>query len=176
LAATDGSSRRELFYNAASLGHEPNLPNAGQRFNEVGTVQMLATAVLLFARGGIECQHSTAVTGPLNRGVERREGETLQYTDYQRVAFKHTYAKRFRRQLVMIMLLFAVMASLALTRDGATFFGLSVAVLGPITLIVALVAWVIFSARNWRCPACHKSLGRAFNPRHCRWCGVELRG
>ena len=75
----------------------------------------------------------------------------------------------------MIVLLFAVMASLAITEEGATFFGLSQAVLGPICL-VAMVGWVIFAGRNWRCPACDENLGRAFNPKHCRRCGIELRG
>jgi hypothetical protein len=110
------------------------------------------------------------------RSVGRREGETLEYTDYQRAAFKDAYAKGFRKRLLMMVLLFAVMASLASTEDGATFFGLSAAVLGPITLIIAVVGWVIFSARHWRCPACDESLGRAFNPKHCGRCGVELRG
>src|SRR5262245_18364045 len=108
--------------------------------------------------------------------VERREGEGLEHTDHQRAAFKDAYTKRFRRQLIMMALLFAVIASLALTEDGATLFGVSVAVFGPITLIVAFVGWAIFFALDWRCPACDKSLGRAFNPKHCHRCGIELRG
>jgi hypothetical protein len=76
----------------------------------------------------------------------------------------------------MLVLLFAVMALLAFTEDGATFFGLSGAVLGTISLVAIVVGWVIFQGRNWRCPACDEHLGRAFNPRHCRRCGIELRG
>ena len=109
-------------------------------------------------------------------GVDLDREETLEYTDDQRAAFKDAYAKRFRKQLIMMVLLFAVMASLALTEDRATYFGLSAAVVGPITLIVAFVGWVIFGARNWRCPASDKSLGRAFNPKQCLRCGIELRG
>jgi hypothetical protein len=74
-----------------------------------------------------------------------------------------------------VVLLFAVMASLPFIEDQATFFGLSGAVLGPITLVTILAGWVIFSVLNWRCPACNMSLGRAFNPRHCRECGIALR-
>jgi hypothetical protein len=76
----------------------------------------------------------------------------------------------------MIVLLFAVMAPLAFSEDDAAFFGLSIAVLGPITLVAIFAGWVIFSVRNWRCPACNMSLGRAFNPKHCRNCGIALHG
>ena len=76
----------------------------------------------------------------------------------------------------MIALLFAAMAALAFTEESDTFFGLSVAVLGPISLVAIVVGWVIFNSRNWRCPACDNYLGRAFNPKHCHNCGIELRG
>ena len=109
-------------------------------------------------------------------GVRPREGETLEYTNQQRAAFKDAYAKRLRKQLIMIVLLFASMAALAFTKEGATFFGLSDAVFGPIALVAIFVGWMIFNGRNWRCPACDEYLGRAFNPKHCRRCGIELRG
>jgi len=99
----------------------------------------------------------------------------VEYTDQQRAAFKDAYAKRFRKQLIMGVLLLAALVPLALTDDGATFFGLSEAVLGPIA-VVAIVGAMIFSVRNWNCPACDRGLGRAFNPKHCPKCGIELRG
>lgn len=98
------------------------------------------------------------------------------YTDQQRAAFKDAYARRFKKQLVMIVVLFAMMAPLPFIEDDATFFGFRGAVLGPFALIAIAVGWVTFSVRNWRCPACDKDLGRAFNPRSCPRCGVELRG
>lgn len=76
----------------------------------------------------------------------------------------------------MLVLLFAVMAALAFTEKGDTFFGLSQAVFASISLVAIVVGWVIFNGRNWRCPACDKYLGRAFNPKRCRSCGIELRG
>lgn len=100
----------------------------------------------------------------------------MEYTDQQRAALKDTYAKRLRTRLIMMVLLFVVMATLAFKEDSATFFGLSMAVLGPISLVAIFVGWVIFESRNWRCPACDNHLGRAFNPKHCRTCGIELRG
>jgi len=100
----------------------------------------------------------------------------MQYTDQQRTAFKDAYAKRLRKQLIMIVLLFAVMMPLPFIEDNATYFGLSGAVLGPTVLVVIAIGWVTFHGRNWRCPACDEYLGRAFNPKHCRSCGIELRG
>ena len=100
----------------------------------------------------------------------------MEYTDQQRAGFKHAYARRLRKQLLMIVLLFAVMAPLPLIEDSATFFGLSGAVVGPISFVAIVIGWVIFIGRNWRCPACENYLGRALNPRNCHRCGIELRG
>ena len=33
---------------------------------------------------------------------------------------------------------------------------------------------VLFSLANWRCPACHRFLGRYGNPRFCSKCGAPL--
>jgi hypothetical protein len=68
-----------------------------------------------------------------------------------------------------------VVAPFAFTKGDATFFGISESVLGPITLLVAIIDAAIYSGRNWRCHACDMYLGRAFNPKHCRRCGIELR-
>lgn len=100
----------------------------------------------------------------------------MEYTDQQRAAFKDAYAKRLRKQLLMMVLLFAVVAPLPFIEDDATFFGLPGVVFGPIAFAAIVIGWVIFNGRNWRCPACNEYLGRAFNPRHCRSCGIELRG
>ena len=100
----------------------------------------------------------------------------MEHTDQQRAAFKDAYAKRLRKQILMIVLLLAVMVPLPFIKDSTTFFGLPGAVLGPIAFVVIVIGWVILNGRNWRCPACNEYLGRAFNPRHCRRCGIELRG
>jgi predicted RNA-binding Zn-ribbon protein involved in translation (DUF1610 family) len=34
---------------------------------------------------------------------------------------------------------------------------------------------LVFSLRNWRCPACNKYLGKGTLPHYCPNCGVELR-
>jgi hypothetical protein len=108
--------------------------------------------------------------------VGPREGKAVEYTDQQRAAFKDAYAKRLRKQLIMIVLLCAVMAPLPFIEDKTNVFGLSGAVFGPIFLVAIGIGWVIFHGRNWRCPACDSYLGRAINPRHCPRCGMELHG
>src|SRR5262245_34557357 len=104
----------------------------------------------------------------------QREGETLEYNEPQRAAFRDAYARVFRRQLTMMVLFVAAVAPLAFTDEGGTFFGLSESVLGPIA-VTAIIGACIFSIRNWNCPACGRGLGRAFNPTRCPRCGVELR-
>jgi len=33
---------------------------------------------------------------------------------------------------------------------------------------------IIFSLKNWRCPACNKYLGKGMSPKFCQKCGVKL--
>lgn len=41
--------------------------------------------------------------------------------------------------------------------------------------LVIIIAGLIISIFNWRCPSCNKYLGKKFNPKFCSNCGVELR-
>ncbi len=43
------------------------------------------------------------------------------------------------------------------------------------TQIAAIVAFVSFSALNWKCPSCGKSLGGDISRQTCKKCGVKLR-
>lgn len=74
----------------------------------------------------------------------------------------------------MIGLTFAAIAPLPFIKDDSIYFGLPGAIVGPIAFFAICAGWVILEDRNWRCPACDEYLGRAFNPRHCRQCGMEL--
>jgi MFS family permease len=58
-------------------------------------------------------------------------------------------------------------------RDAATVFGLPAQIAGPV-LIALVLGVLLFSFRNWRCPACNKYLGRAIHPKFCQNCGVAL--
>jgi len=41
--------------------------------------------------------------------------------------------------------------------------------------IALIIGVLIFSLKNWRCPACNGYLGKGSNPRFCQKCGVQLR-
>lgn len=41
--------------------------------------------------------------------------------------------------------------------------------------VAVVVAVLLFSFWNWRCPSCRSYLGKRGNPKHCPKCGVELR-
>ncbi|HZM15432.1 MAG TPA: hypothetical protein VFE28_05475 [Candidatus Krumholzibacteria bacterium] len=99
----------------------------------------------------------------------------MEYTEGQKTAFRDNYAKRRRRQLMVTVPMILLIIALAFTDDqeAGTIFGLSPLVGGSVFL-VAFLALLAFSLRNWRCPACDKYLGRTFNPRHCQHCGVAL--
>jgi hypothetical protein len=75
----------------------------------------------------------------------------------------------------MLGLFLLALASLAIADERGSFFGIRENVLGPITVVV-LVGGTVYSVFNWRCPACGMGLGKGFNPKHCRRCGIELRG
>jgi len=91
----------------------------------------------------------------------------MPYTTEQQIEFRQLFAVRRRRQrLLIIPFVLAVIAiTVARNRYG---FGAP----GILVLMAAVV--MLFSARNWRCPACNRYLGRGLNPRFCARCGVSL--
>ena len=42
------------------------------------------------------------------------------------------------------------------------------------TMVAVVICAVIFSLQNWRCPACHRYLGKVINPKFCSGCGAQL--
>jgi len=46
---------------------------------------------------------------------------------------------------------------------------------GIMMFIPVVIGYGIFTFKNWRCPACNKSLRRTWNPRNCPICGIQLR-
>jgi hypothetical protein len=57
---------------------------------------------------------------------------------------------------------------------AGTLLGMPMTAAGPVFFIFIIGA-VVFSWKNWRCPACDRYLGKVWNPRHCHSCGVALR-
>ena len=99
------------------------------------------------------------------------------YTEQQKLGFLNTYSERRKRQLAVSLPMIAVVFAVVMTEDRGSdaILGLPANLVGPIFLGLVL-AVLVFSFRNWRCPACEKYLGRTFNPKHCQHCGIQLRG
>jgi len=114
---------------------------------------------------------------PIFRGrLPECGGVLVQYNERQKGEFKEAFAQRRRKQLLVAALIVPLVLLVVFSEDqgGGTILGYSAEVFGPIFLAV-VVAALLFSLRNWRCPACSKYLGKAMNPKFCQNCGVELR-
>jgi hypothetical protein len=100
----------------------------------------------------------------------------MEYTEAQKVAFKHEFAARRKRQIMLavpVVALVIIVAMFADERNGRVVLGIPAGFVGPAFLTI-MVAAVAFSFRNWRCPACDKYLGKGMSPRFCPKCGVAL--
>ena len=100
----------------------------------------------------------------------------MEYTEQQRQEFKNEFAARRRKQLiatipfVILIILFATINE----NTGLVLGSIPISIFIPIFIIV-VIGLLVFSIKNWRCPACNKYLGKAFNPSFCSKCGVGLR-
>jgi Na+/citrate or Na+/malate symporter len=97
----------------------------------------------------------------------------MPFTAEQEAEFKRVFAIRRRRQVILAVPFFFVFLAMIFLRERGEMFGLPATVIGPVFLVVVIGA-LIFSVRNWRCPACDKYLGRGMNPKFCVRCGVGL--
>ncbi len=100
----------------------------------------------------------------------------MDYTEVQLAGFRADFARRRKNQWIVSIPIGAILLGFIFTQDrGAnTIFGLSAPVGGPIVL-ASVLGVLLYSLRNWRCPACDRYLGRSLNPRFCPHCGVALR-
>ena len=99
----------------------------------------------------------------------------MEYTEEEQASFKRQFATSRKRQIIMVIPLLAFYIAAALLTDEKT--GLLFWMPRAITLTaftVVLAGAIIFSLRNWRCPACKKFLGGGRH-RFCSNCGVALR-
>jgi hypothetical protein len=97
------------------------------------------------------------------------------YTEEQKRQFREQFKSRRTRQLMVSLPLVAVVLGASFLRSGKPeqIAGISVQTLG-LAFFFLMVGVLIFSLRNWRCPACDRYLGRSISPRFCPKCGVEL--
>ncbi len=97
------------------------------------------------------------------------------YTSQQQQEIKEQFVARRKRQWVVAALFIPVFVLLVMSGEGKrAVFGIEVEALMPLVGIVVIGA-VVFSLRNWRCPACNRYLGKNANPSFCLKCGVALR-
>lgn len=99
----------------------------------------------------------------------------MQYTSDQVSEFKRLFSKRRKRQILLAVPLFAAVIAVAVQRDSTSpeILGISPAIYGPLFLVLVIAA-LVFSFMNWRCPACNGYLGRTISPRFCAKCGAVL--
>ena len=100
----------------------------------------------------------------------------MQYTQEQQDGFKDEFAARRKRQL-LASLAVVPMLLIVFTADekaGTALAGIPLAVVAPIAFLL-IVGLLVFSFRNWRCPACEKYLGKGIGPAFCPKCGVALK-
>jgi hypothetical protein len=95
-----------------------------------------------------------------------------QFTSDQETEFKRLFSTRRRRQILLAVPLFVVIITMAVQGDSEI-LGIPPAVYGPLFLVL-VVAALIFSFMNWRCPACNGYLGKTISPRFCSKCGAVL--
>lgn len=98
------------------------------------------------------------------------------YTEQQMEYFRNQYAIRRRRQLLLTIPLILLMVVYA-TSDKGTGLILSifpVSTFAVMAIIMAIGA-LVFSYKNWRCPACDRYLGKNLSRRSCWHCGIVFR-
>jgi O-antigen/teichoic acid export membrane protein len=100
----------------------------------------------------------------------------MHLTEIQKSEIQREFVRRRRKQLVLSAVFIPIIFAVLLFQRGmvGTIFGVRAQVASPAFLVLAVGA-LLFSLRNWRCPACSKSLGRGINPRNCPNCGTKLR-
>ena len=86
------------------------------------------------------------------------------------------FRQRRTRQLIVCVPVIAAIIPLVMLEDAgpAGLWGIPTSVVGAVCIAV-IVAVLVYSLVNWRCPACNKYLGKGINPRYCRNCGTQLR-
>lgn len=89
---------------------------------------------------------------------------------------KEEFRKRRMRQILIIPPIFLVMIPLLMAEKGVReIYGLPINYFVYLAIGLIFLA-LIFSLKNWRCPACNSYLGKEINPRFCSKCGTQLRG
>lgn len=88
---------------------------------------------------------------------------------------RRAFRRRRIRQLAAALLVLAAFLVIVLPDHGVR---ISLPGVSPDALRVAagaaILAVLVFTAVNWRCPGCRRYLGRSISPPYCAGCGVPL--
>lgn len=102
----------------------------------------------------------------------------MQHTERGKLSIRTEFAARKRKQIIVSIPLIALIILLGLfllsgNNPNNTILGMPAKVWGP-AFVILFTGGIGFSLHNWRCPACHKYLGKVINPRFCFKCGTAL--
>jgi hypothetical protein len=100
----------------------------------------------------------------------------MAYNDpYHRDIRKQYETRRLRQLIVIVPVIPMILAFATANEETKAVLGfIPIHIYTPI-LFVVLVAALVFSVVNWRCPACNTYLGKRADPKFCDKCGVRLK-
>jgi Na+/proline symporter len=98
----------------------------------------------------------------------------MEYTEQQKVEFKEQFRERKKRQIVVAVLMGILLIPVLIIRAFPNSVNSEYAFFIGIAFLPAVVFAIIFSHKNWRCPACGKYLGQSINLKHCQSCGIAF--
>jgi hypothetical protein len=101
--------------------------------------------------------------------------EEIKYTHQEKQAFKEDFAKRKKRQWMVAGVALLIASPFLYMKVTKRLIELPIplSLAGPIFAGIAF-SGLAFSFWNWRCPACHRYLGRSLGPAYCPKCGIEF--
>lgn len=102
----------------------------------------------------------------------------MTYSDQQILEFRCQFSERRKRQLILAVILLPLVIGVQLMRHGEgggtlEAIGLTEAAAGK-AFFGLVVGALLFSFKNWRCPACDAYLGRSVGHKFCPKCGVKF--
>jgi len=97
----------------------------------------------------------------------------MAYTEEEKAQFKREFAVRRKRQFMLAIPMIPLFVVVTLARRGSQeLLGIPSQTFG-MGFFLFVIFGLLFSFRNWRCPACDKYLGKGVR-NYCPRCGVEL--
>ena len=82
------------------------------------------------------------------------------------------FSRRKKRQLIVTILVVPVAIFLVALKHSLT--DPDMASWGPKVGFGVIIALVLFSFKNWRCPSCNRYLGKSGIPKYCPKCAAQL--